>query len=75
MREVGEIGSDDAVNTETASYACVLLDWLLHWSPGTRASVLLEQLLQRKGQRDGVAHGPTVKSLIEAHQNSTVNQT
>ena len=36
-------------NSETASYCHVLLDWIQNWDQETRDRVLLERMLQRKG--------------------------
>ncbi len=45
-----DISKVDVSNSETASYSHVLLDWVKNWDQETRDRVLLERMLQRRGQ-------------------------
>lgn len=49
MAECGDFFTGDAVNTETANYSCMLLEWVRNWSSNTRSATLLQQLINRKG--------------------------
>ena len=51
-----DISRVEVSNSETASYCHVLLDWIQNWDQETRDRVLLERMLQRKGNSIQLIH-------------------
>ena len=48
---LGDIAHVDVVNSETAYYAHVLLDWVRRWDVDTRNRILLDPVMCKKGER------------------------